>query len=269
MSTILNTLLQDANEVAELGLDMSEVSTGGTLLPAGTALARLVYYVEFGKHATEFEGVKKAPTMQIRLGFALWGSQYQKADGTPGFIRSWDLSLGNNEKAKVKLAFDRMNYKGTAKHFAQLLGQAILLPITLTKDSKGKERNGINWAGIAPPINPVDGSTYPVPEATDDLYTVLLWDKPNKTMWDKLFREGKTDKGESKNYDQEKCLKATDFRGSALETLLGGGIPDVTAQPLVAAVPEVLAPITAPVIAAPIAVVAPIAITAPIAPVIL
>jgi hypothetical protein len=246
----LAALLAQANEAAEIAsIDMSQVSTGGQkrLLPPGCTLARLVEYIEFGKHAVEYQGKPKPPALQFRLGFALYTQGYCNDDGTPYILRTFDLSLGNNEKAKAKIAFDRMNYDGQAKHFAQMLGKAFLLEIKVvtSKATPPVQRNEIAFATISPPIEPVSKQYYQVPEATDDLFTLFLWDVPTKESWDSLFIEGTNDKGQSKNYLQALCLEATNFEGSPLQTLLAGAIPDITQTAAVqgVAAPAALAPV--------------------------
>lgn len=222
----LNSLINLANEAADAsGVDMSETSTGGggrRILPEGYALGRFVRYMELGKHAQEYNGEKKAPALQVRLGFALWGDGYQSEDGKPTFLNTFDISISNNEKAKAKIAFDRMNYKGTAKGFAQLLGQAYVVPVVIKKSKAGKERNEVDFKNILPPFDPVSKQPYPVPEADDELYQLFLWSKPTQETWDSIFIEGQFEDGRSKNFLQEQCLKATDFEGSALQHMLAG-----------------------------------------------
>ena len=247
MTQNLQDLLALANEAAEISnVDMSETSSGGggrKLLPAGFAIGTLVEYIELGKHVGTFAGKpKKQADSLFRLGFALTGAAaYLNDDGTPYVFRTFDLSLGNNEKAKAKIAFDRMNYTQTAKHFAQLLGKSFLLEIKVVKGKADptKERNEINYATIGKPFEAMTGQPYPVPDAASLNFRLFLWDKPTKAGWDSLFIDGVNDKGESKNYLQNMCLKSVDFQGSALEQLIGGGLPDITA-------PATLAPAALP-----------------------
>lgn len=250
----LQELLALANEAAEISsVDMSATSSGGQgkrLLPAGKAIATLVEYVEFGKHLGEFNGKpKKQADLLFRLGFALSSPDaYLNDDGTPYIFRTFDLSLGNNEKSKAKIAFDRMNYLQTAKHFAQLLGKSFIVEIKVVKGKADptKERNEIVYATIDKPFEPMSGAAYPTPALETLPFKLFLWDKPTKEGWDALHIEGTNDQGKSKNYLQETCLKAVNFPGSALEQLIGGAIPDITA-------PAVLAPasLANPVISTP------------------
>lgn len=261
-----------ANEASETAsVDMSEVSKGGggerRVLPEGYAFARLVEYVEYGEHIAEYEGKPKPPAMKFRMGFAVWGdSAARLPDGSinpvkpedrpddlfhyfhdgvqkPTVLRTFDMYLGNNEKARVKLAFDKMNYdKKPIKSFGQMLGQAFLLPITRKKITKGanagKFRNDINWANILAPRDPVTFQPYPIPEMPMDLLRYFFFDKPTPETWASLAIEGQNDKGESKDFIRDDIKKAVNFEGSALHIMLGGvasaaqslPVPDLSKQ---------------------------------------
>lgn len=284
MSAALQRIQQLAQQVADVGIDMSQVSKGGQgrrLLPAGNALGRFVLYREFGEHAREYQGKAKAPAMEVRLGFLLWGkgdpqgpdapeNLYHRVDEggvvRPGFIESFGMSLGNNERSKTKIAFDKLNYKGTAKRFIELLNETYIIPIKVVQPKKadGKPRNEINWAGILPARDPITAQPYGVPAAEDSDFKVFLWDAPHKEDWDAMFIEGVNDKGQSKNFLQARCLEAVNFEGSLLQQMLGGELPDLTGgvegdgtdedddtpAPVAAvpAVPGVVAPSAAPVV---------------------
>lgn len=267
-----------ANQSAETAdVDMSEVSKGGggerRVLPEGFAFARLVEYVEYGHHIAEFEGKPKPPAMKFRMGFAVWGDTNPGAvypaghdkqgqpipqeerpddlfhyfhDGVqkPAIIRTFDMYLGNNEKARTKLAFDKMNYDNVpgVKTFGQFLGKAFLLPVTrkpITKGAnKGKFRNDINWANIMAPRDPISKVPYPIPEMPAELLRYFFFDHPTPETWKSLEIEGTNDKGESKDFIRDDIKKAVNFEGSALHIMLGGvatsatslPVPDLTAQ---------------------------------------
>jgi len=220
----LQYLLDLANEAAELSaIDMSESSTGGgrQLLEENYYLARFCEYIELGKHAREYQGKPKPAALNFRLGFALFGEGVQSEDGTPYLLRTYDMTLGNNEKARAKQAFDNMNYVGTAKHFAQLLSQPFLIYVTVETSKKtGKQYNSIDFAKVGAPVEALSRKPYDVPDIDEELYRVFLWDRPTQETWDSLFIEGTFDDGKSKNYIQETCLAAVDFQGSALHQLL-------------------------------------------------
>lgn len=246
--SILAQLRQDIEDAVDsYAVDMSETSKGGggqRLYPAGYAMARLVHYIEFGMQPQEYQGTAKAPALEFRLGFAIWGDTqpfgadgqpnpvppanrpqdlFHSPDGTPGLIRTWYMKLGNNEKAGAKKAFDKLNYKGNAKHFAQFLGEPFLVKIGI-KPAVGDKpaRNTLELADTLPPFDQVSRQPYPVPQAPDDMYQLFLWNKPTLEGWNALKIEGTGDDGKSKNWMQDKILAAVDFPGSPLEQLLRG-----------------------------------------------
>lgn len=229
-----------ANQAAEVGPDMTESVKGGTsrLLPAGYAFGRLVEYVELGNQPQEFNGKAKEPALEVQLGFALWGVGYQNDDGTPYVIRPYPFAISRNEKARAFKLFKLMNWRGTAKSFAQLLGQAFLVKIVHEAKSKTDAAivSRIDFAGFLPPLDPVTQAPYAIPEATDDLYRLFLWDFPTKDGWDALYVDGKYDDGKSKNRVQETILAALDFHGSALQQMLMAS--GVQALPTAPAVPQ-------------------------------
>ena len=248
MSTLLQQMQAAANEAAESAVDMNVATKGGggILYPEGYCFARLVEVIELGSHRQEFNGQLKDAAPQFRLGFAIWGEGYQQEDGQPGFIRTYELSLSTNEKAKAFKLFKKLNYKGLAKTYAQLLGQPFLLKVAhyTAKTAGSKPRSIIDLEGFLPPLDPVTKNPYPIPDAPEDAYKLFLWDKPTKAMWDSLFIEGKFDDGNSKNFVQETIQKATDYPGSAIEILLSGGIGAIPslAVPSVPSTPNAVVP---------------------------
>lgn len=263
MSDYLNSLLEQANAIAEVSADMNEAQKGGggqRLLPVGYAFGRLVEVIEIGKQPQEYNGKPKDPEHEVQLGFALWGEGYQNEDGTPYIMRPFPFKMSRNEKAATFLLFKALNWKGTAKHFAQLLNGTWLLPIEhyTPKSQPGVVKSRINLKGILPPLDPVTKAPYPIPEATPDLFRLFLWERPTVAAWDALYVDGTWEDGGSKNKLQETMIGAVDFQGSALENLLktsGKAIPVVAAKPAAPAAP-----------AAPSAAVPPAAPVAPAAP---
>lgn len=242
MSQNLAALLALANDAAETySVNMAKVSKGGgarRLFKPGYAYARLCRYVEFGKQPQEYGSKAKDPALEFRLGFAIWGdvdpanpgqpeNLFHNEDGTPNFMGTWDMALGNNEKSKAKRIFDKLNYKGGARHFAQLLGEGFLIPVQLVdvpaKNGKpASQRNELDLLNALAPFDVVSRQPYPIPAAPDDAYQLFLWNKPTKEGWDALHIDGQRDDGTSKNFLQDKILGAVDFMGSPLETLLRG-----------------------------------------------
>ena len=274
-----------AQDVAESGIDLNEAvkgGGGGRLLPEGHAFGRLVEYIEFGNQPQEFQGQAKAPALEFTLGFALTGQGYQNDDGTPYVVRTYNTALSRNEKARAFKLFKALNWKGTAKSFAQLLGETFLVKIKQVPKSKTDPTivSRIDLDGFLPPLDPVTRQPYPIAEAPDDMYRLFLWSRPTKEAWDSLYIEGEYE-GKSKNRIQEQILAALDFQGSPLQQLLmASGVTALpTAAPVVpvaapvAAAPAAVAPTPAPAVpvapaavpAAPLAVPAAVAIPAPVA----
>jgi len=235
----LNNLLNIANEAAAVETDMSQASKGGGgsshVFPVGYAFARLVEVIELGEHRIEYQGELKAPAPQVRLGFALYGEGYTFGEEQkPGLLRTFELALSNNEKAKAFKLFKKLNYKGTAKTFAQLLNEPYLLKVVhAMKDGKPTAR--IDLEGFLPPTDPVTKAPYQIPQVSNDMFKLFLWNSATQEQWDSLYQEGVYPSGMSKNFLQERCLAAENFPGSKLEALLGGaGIPSLempTCQP--------------------------------------
>lgn len=256
-----------AQDVAESGIDLNEAvkgGGGGRLLPEGYAFGRLVEYIEFGNQPQEFQGQAKDPALEFTLGFALTGQGYQNDDGTPYIVRTYNTALSRNEKARAFKLFKALNWKGTAKSFAQLLGETFLVKIKQVPKSKTDPKivSRIDLDGFLPPLDPVTRQPYPVAEAPDDMYRLFLWSRPTKEAWDSLYIEGEYE-GKSKNRIQEQILAALDFQGSPLQQLLMQS--GVTALPTAAPA----TPVAAPVAVAPVAVAptpAPVAPAAPAAP---
>ena len=256
-----------AQDVAESGIDLNEAVNGGgggRLLPAGYAFGRLVEYIEFGNQPQEFQGQAKDPALEFTLGFALTGEGYQNDDGTPYIVRTYNTALSRNEKSRAFKMFKALNWKGTAKSFAQLLGETFLVKIKQVPKSKTDPKivSRIDLDGFLPPLDPVTRQPYPIAEAPDDMYRLFLWSRPTKEAWDSLYIAGEYE-GKSKNRIQEQILAALDFQGSPLQQLLMAS--GVTALPTAAPA----TPVAAPVAAAPVAVAptpAPAAVAAPVAP---
>ena len=158
--------------------------------------------------------------------------------------------------------FKALNWKGTAKSFAQLLGDTFLVKIKQVPKSKTDPKivSRIDLDGFLPPLDPVTRQPYPIAEAPDDMYRLFLWSRPTKEAWDSLYIEGEYE-GKSKNRIQEQILAALDFQGSPLQQLLMAS--GVTALPTAA--PAV--PVAAPVAAAPAPTPTPAAVAVPAAPV--
>jgi len=231
---ILNSLINDV--IATQDVAMDEISTGGAgggLMPEGYAMARLCKYIELGKQPQEYNGKAKAPADEVQIGFKLYGGEYEGR-----FIGTFDLALSNNEKAGAKVLFDRLNWKGDLKHFAQALGRGFLVPIKVVENRQKKQVNRLDTKGILPPIDPVSKAMYPIPELDTKDLRYFFFNKPTKETWDALFVEGNWDDGGSKNKVQEKILSALNYPGSALEQLLSGVVLPDTAEAVATPAPQ-------------------------------
>lgn len=280
-------ILALANEIAEVDDDMTEVQSGGgsnrRRLKEGWAVARFTSLIEKGKHIELFQGKAKDPALAFTLGFELFSADYLNEDGTPYFIETFDISRTRNEKSKAFKLFKAMNYEGTAKAFAQLLGKVYLVEIKdyISKNAKAGAEPISIINEVRAGIEVVSGQPYQCPPPKE--LFLFSWAKPTLAGWDSFFIEGTNDEGKSKNWKQEKIAGATDFPGSPLEALLlanGRPIPKGTPQKTGAAPqgaapagaapapsqPVSAAPAAAPAVAATPAV-AP-AVVAPAAPVV-
>lgn len=270
-----------ANLDAEQGQDFNVAQKGGgggRLLPAGYAFGRLVEYVEYGMQPQEFAGKAKDPAMEFTLGFALTGQGYQNDDGTPYIIRTFTTALTMYEKSRAFLMFKLLNWRGTAKTYAQLLNETYLVKIVQVPKSKTDPTlvSRMDLTGFLPPLDPVTKAPYPIAQVPEELFRLFLWSHPTKEAWDSLFIEGVNDDKTSRNRIQETILGALDFQGSALqEMLMNSGVTALPTAPLAAAVAPVQVAVSAPVVAATVAnetvsaaVVAPVAPAIPSVPVV-
>ena len=267
-------ILALANDIAEVDDDMNEAQAGGSFerrLPEGWSVARFTSYVEKGNHVELYQGKPKDPALMFTVGFELFSAQYLNEDGTPYFIDSYDKARSRNEKSGAFKLFKAMNYKGLYKVFPQMLNQVFLVQIKdhLSKNAKPGQAPRSVIGEIRAGIDVVTGQEYGCPPASK--LFLFSWAKPSLEAWDSFFIDGTNDQGKSKNWKQEKIAGATDFAGSALETLLltnGRPIPKGTPQkvgvaPGAAAAPQgavapsvgAVAPVAAP--AAPAVAVSP------------
>lgn len=234
------TALQLAQQLAQQAaavqtVDMTETSTGGggakRILETGSYMARLCEYIEKGVQKNAFEPAK-APRAEAELRFAVFPIDevegVRTVSKTPVFISTFNQGISNNEKATLKGAYQKMNYRNDSSktHLAMFLGEAFMIGVVKYKTKAGKDANKLDLKLIAPALNPISGTAYPVPVLEDSAYRVFFWDMPTKETWDALYIEGSFEdgdrKGESKNFIQNEILKAVNFPGSALEQLLGG-----------------------------------------------
>lgn len=277
--SILNNLMSSVAAAVESSTvaDMTQLQKGGgerKVFPEGTTLARLVGVIELGKRPVEFQGQAKAPQPHVMLQFAMFsqGYTYDEEGKQPGVIGTPDMTLTFTDKSKVRKLFARMNYKGTHKHFAQMLGEVFLLSIKHNKKDD-KVYVNIDLDSILPPQDPLTKQPYACPEAPESYYRLLLWDAPTKEQWESLIIKDQEGKPIEKQWLQEKVVEALDYNTSALYTVLHGSLPPLAAVPkgtdpasvpaAPAATPAAVPP-SAPAFAVPVA---PAAVPVPPAPV--
>jgi len=225
--------------------------------PAGFTTARFIGYVEVGKQPQRaYEGVEKPDAATVRLTFELNGPKHvteYEHDGekkTRTNIIRQTLTISTHEKANFAKLLKKMSGgRDDVKHMAQMLGEGFLIQITHSKSKDGKttyanmKQDGAWNIGAPSVTDPVTNEVrvLTVPEATQPIQ-LLLWDNPSEEQWNSIFIDGEYEKeidGKkvvvSKNFIQEQAQTASNFEGSALETLLSG-IGDVVAD--IAEVPE-------------------------------
>ncbi len=239
-----------AATVATAPVDMSVASKGGDYVPpaAGSCQLRLVSYLEVGQLEDEWQGVKKYP-FEVQVTFELSGKNHEPKkldDGTllPHRITLY-LSASKHgyqgqlsEKSGLYKLFRRLNWKGTATHMADLVGEAFLGRVVhKTSETAKKVRAYLqddDGFTITPPrfVNPVDDTITLVEVAKPvSPLRVFLWNAPEqflKPMWDSLFIDGtweaEGDKpARSKNVIQERIKSAINFKGSPIHSLLEAG----------------------------------------------
>lgn len=232
-------LKKAVGQIAKNAPNMQEAQKGGgdyTPPPAGACSLRFVAYIELGKQKTTFKGETKIKD-KVRLVFEVHGKNYpvkELDDGTkiPQRVTITE-TLSLSEKAHFFKIFNAMrNGREDITHMAQMLGEPFRGRIFHNEGKEGKVfANLRNEAGysIAPPYveDPETGESrkVKVPEALSEL-RLFVWDQPSKEMWDSLFIEGEYEEGKTKNVLQAAVLAAANYKGSPLEQLLAGAMPD-------------------------------------------
>ncbi len=239
-----------AQEVAsQVNIEESVTKGGGNFVnpliesaEAGdVALVRFVSYIEVGDHETKGKYAKVVP--QVMLGFEVVTPKHTKT-GDDGKLITGSVSVtipvGNNEKSKYVKYFRAMNYAQKHKHFAEMLGQAFLVPNLLVNESGDKKYVNLHsqdlGVQLAAPLqkDPMTGTTAPIaaPEATRELQC-FIFNNPTDEQWDSIFIDGEKDDGSSKNWIQDKIKSCLNFQGSPVQQYLaskGVELPDPAAK---------------------------------------
>lgn len=235
--------------------DLAKAGGGERETPKpGPARARLTGYIEVGKHLHTFKpGSEPKLTEFVYLGFEVTGPNHPvrvAEDGTRYPIIMWQrTNIAKGPKANFPKLFARMNYKGTAAHFTQLLGQAFKVEITNRK-AGDKTYADVNLDSIQAPRYEVSDENGPtgvfkdlVIEPQITTTKCFVWDLATEfpAMWNSIFVEGeyeerKNEAGEvthaakSKNRWQNLIREAVNFPGSPAATLVAAG-GDVSGLP--------------------------------------
>lgn len=244
-------ILDIANEVAATGPDLTKTTEGGSgqrvVAAAGLAQARMLSYIEVGKHdykakVNNAQVVKCDPRALIE--FELSGPKWPEVEigegdtkrTFPHTLRQTINNISQNEKATYAKLFAKMNWEQKAKHFAQLLTKPFRVQVShwVPDESKPEEKIAqIAKDGIMSPsyedaetgeakcINPVPLRQKP---------RLFIWDAAPEhigAMWDSIFIDGSYTVGEgenqktiSRNIYQDMIRKAKNFEGSPIQQYL-------------------------------------------------
>ena len=240
------SLLNQAKAAGEIE-DHTDTSGGFeyTPPPAGKTMARLIGYVEIGKQPQRaFKGVEKQPALEAILTFELNSkkhiNEYEK-DGvkhTRTNTVTVRVPVHKSEKSNFFKLFTAMKAgRDNIKNMAQMLGEGFLVTVThnvVEKEGNKKTycnlKSDTGW-NIGAPVGynseTDETAALNIPPATQPIQ-LLIWKRPTVEQWDSIFIDGTYTKKEgdnevqvSKNFTQQLCMKATDFKGSALARLIG------------------------------------------------
>lgn len=236
----MNNKFASAIEQAAEQEDFNEAQAGGdfTPLPEGPVRLRFVGYIELGEHSWEYNKKPKKGD-KVRFIFEVTGPKIEpREDGQPHLLR-FDLTKSQSEKAHFYKLFRSMNYDGSKKVFAQMLGDAFRGSIRHNVVGEGdKKRTYVELTNVdggftitAPYFDdPETGERkmIAVPEPVTELMC-FLWANPDKEQWDSLFIDGEWEardgkEAQSKNIHQEKIKTANNWVGSTMQELLFGDL---------------------------------------------
>lgn len=240
MTDLKTRLQQQAKETSAVDTtDLREESKAREVKvwPEGIYRGRVIEVIEYGIQPQSYEGKSKAPAEEVEFRVMLFPSQRIKKElgenTSPIYLRSWPIALYNTPNSKSKKVFDLMNVTGDAKHFREFIGEAFRFKVVHKTTAKGKI-NALDLLGTLPAVDEETGKLLSVPEAPEDKLVLFTFIKPMKEMWDKLHIEGSKQDGTSKNFIQEKIMRALNFKGSDVEAMLKGAASGVdTTAPII------------------------------------
>ena len=220
--------------------DFNEVQQGGNFEPLaeGPVRLRFIEYIEYGEHESEWQG-KSRKKEEVRFAFEVTGPKIEpREDGLPHIIY-FKANKSLSEKSTFYKLFRKMNYDGSHKVFASMLGQAFRGQIYHSVSGEGDKKR--TYAGlrdadgafsVSPPYydDPESGERrmLNVPEPKAEL-RLFMWALADKEQWDSLFIDGEWEAtadrpAKSKNIHQEKIRTAVNWVGSPMQELLFGDV---------------------------------------------
>lgn len=204
----------------------------------GTALLRLLGYVELGRH--DANNPKYKPSLNCVLTFELNHPKHMiEIDDkkVPQLIKVYVSKFGG-AKSNYKKLFNLMNaaYGNKYTQFIQMVGNAYIGKVTHNTSEDGKKtyanlqdkKTGFTFL---PPVmvDPIteEKKVVPVPECHNEPYA-FLWNNESvtddmiKEMWESIYIDGtyeKDGKDVSKNWMQETIMANHEWEGSATQAL--------------------------------------------------
>ncbi len=228
----------------DLDLPDQSVASAGftpTLIPEGVGLARLVEYIELGKHKRKaFKGKAKADAEFVRLTFELSGKKFPaeeyEVEGekkTRALRMSVEVNIGTDPKSAFFKLFTILNWEQKYKHMAQMAAANVACKVHVKHSTSGEGADKKTYANL----RDIDGwfisSPFRMDEeaGTSELIKVapatiptcvFLFHKPRLVDWQQMYIAGEKEDGKSKNWLQMKIAGAKNYPGSALEALVTG-----------------------------------------------
>jgi len=255
MTSLIEQIQEAKNKLADQTEEKAEYSYEPPA--AGPCVARLVSYVEIGKHPQRpYQGKEKPPAHEAIVEFELLGKKHRKEIEVDGekkvvhpIIRE-RITIKQGARAGFFKLLKAMDYGRGNTHMAFMLGEGFILKVVhneVEKDGQKrvyaniKDESG-NWLVQAPVRVDEEGEAQPlnVPEPTVNL-RLLLQASPTVEQWDSIFIPGTVTRKEngqeievSKNWLQNLCKEALDYEGSALHQVVvqrEGDLPDPRGEP--------------------------------------
>ncbi|QOE32088.1 hypothetical protein CPT_Palo_029 [Rhizobium phage Palo] len=233
--------------------NQSEAVAGGNyeykVPDAGRTVARFIEYIELGDHVTMYQGKPKPAAPQVRVTFELLGKSHISEIDVEGGKKkvanriSVNMPKKQSDKAKFFKLFKAMAAGRTEiTHMAEMLTEAFILDVVHAHEGEGdKKKTYANiytedqvWKVFAPRrIDDLAGTSEDISHMVPQPIgapRIFLWGNPTKPTWDSLFIDGYNETKNadgtttkvSKNWLQEKIMSATNYEGSALQSMLGG-----------------------------------------------